>query len=299
MIQQLAQARAAQAHAVAAAAQTRAALKQSQSKMELAKVTLERWKKLVAEGVVSKQDADEKQSAFDAATADVDALGSNVSAADTDITAQQANVKRLEQQESFQRVVAPFDGLITARNVDPGALITAGSSSANRELFRMAKTDELRIFVNVPQSSSVAIHPGETAAIRVGEFRGREFPGKIVRTADSLDPSSRTLLTEIHIPNGKHELRPGMFASVKFKLQGSGGEAVVAPASVFVFRSDGPHVAIVDAGDKVHFAKVTPGRDFGATMEILSGVTSGERAVVNPADDLAEGAHVRLVAEVK
>lgn len=299
VIQQLAQARAAQAHAVAAAAQTRAALKQSQSKMELAKVTLERWKKLVAEGVVSKQDADEKQSAYDAATADVEALGSNVNAADTDITAQQANVKRLEQLESFQRVVAPFDGLITARNVDPGALITAGSSSSNRELFRMAKTDELRIFVNVPQSSSVAIHPGEITAIRVGEFRGREFPGKIVRTADSLDPSSRTLLTEIHIPNGKHELRPGMFASVKFKLQGTGGEAVLAPASVFVFRSDGPHVAIVEPGDKVHFAKVTPGRDFGATMEILSGVTAGERAVVNPADDLAEGAHVRLVADVK
>ena len=298
VIQQLAQARAAQAHAVAAAAQSRAALKQSQSKMELAKVTLDRWKKLVAEGVVSKQDSDEKQSAYDASTADVDALASNVSASDTDITAQQANVRRLEQLESFQRVVAPFDGVITARNVDPGALITAGSNSTNRELFRMAKTDQLRIFVNVPQVNSVFVHPGEKANIKVGEFPNRNFLGTIVRTADSLDPSSRTLLTEIHIPNANHELRPGMFSSVRFSFKGSGA-VVLAPASVFVFRADGPHIALVDASHKIHFAKVTPGRDYGATMEILSGANPGERAVVNPTDDLAEGTQVRVVADVK
>lgn len=298
VIQQLAQARAAQAHAVAAAAQSRAALKQSQSKMQLAQVTLERWKKLVAEGVVSKQDSDEKQSTYDASTADVDALASNVKAADTDITAQQANVRRLEEMESFQRVTAPFEGVITARNVDAGALITAGSSSNNRELFRMAKTDQLRIFVNVPQVNAAAVHPGDIANIRVGEFANRNFPGTIARTADSLDPSSRTLLTEIHIPNGKHELRPGMFASVRFSFKG-GGASVLAPASVFVFRADGPQVALVDASHKIHFAKVTPGRDYGAMMEILSGVNPGERAVVNPSDDLAEGAQVRVVADAK
>ena len=298
VIQQLAQARASQAHAVAAAAQARAALKQSQSKMQLAQVTLERWKKLVAEGVVSKQDSDEKQSTYDASTADVDALASSVKAADTDITAQQANVRRLEELESFQRVTAPFEGVITARNVDPGALITAGSSSSNRELFRIAKTDQLRIFVNVPQVNAAAVHTGDTADIRVGEFANRNFPGIIARTADSLDPSSRTLLTEIHVPNGKHELRPGMFASVKFAFKG-GGASVVAPASVFVFRADGPHVALVDAAHKIHFAKVVPGRDYGAMMEIVSGVNPGERAVVNPSDDLAEGAQVRVVADVK
>ncbi len=296
--QQLAQARAAQAHAVAAAAQTRASLKQSQSRMLLAQVTLERWKKLVAEGVVSKQDSDEKQSSYDASTSEVEALRSNVTAAESDIVAQQANVRRLEEMQSYQRVLAPFDGIITARNVDPGALITAGSNATTRELFRIAKTDQLRIFVNVPQSSSVAIHPGEKAAIRVSEFRGREFPGTIVRTAEALDPSSRTLLTEIHIPNGQHELRPGMFASVKFSLART-SSAVVAPASVFVFRSDGPHIAIVTAAGRVHFASVVPGRDYGATMEVVSGVQAGERAVLNPTDDLAEGAHVRLVADAK
>ena len=298
VLQQLAQARAAQAHAVAAAAQARSSLKQSQSRLQLAQVTLERWKKLVAEGVVSKQDSDEKQSASDAMLSEVEALRSNVTASESDIAAQQANVRRLEQLESFQRVTAPFDGIITARNVDAGALITAGSSASNRELFRMAKTDQLRIFVNVPQSASVAIHPGEAAMIRVSEFRNRDFPGIIVRTADALDPSSRTLLTEIHIPNGKHELRPGMFASVKFSLRQT-GKALLAPVSIFVFRADGPHVAVVDAQHRIHFASVTPGRDYGATMEILSGVNAGERVVVNPTDDLAEGAKVRVVAQVK
>jgi RND family efflux transporter MFP subunit len=225
-------------------------------------------------------------------------LRSNVTAAESDITAQQANVRRLEEMQSYQRVLAPFDGIITARNVDPGALITAGSNATTRELFRMAKTDQLRIFVNVPQTNSVAIHPGEKAVIRVGEFRGREFPGTIVRTADSLDPASRTLLTEIHIPNGKHELRPGMFASVKFSLART-SSAVIAPASVMAFRADGPHIAIVSAEGRVHFANVVPGRDYGATMEIVSGVSAGERAVLNPTDDLAEGAHVRVVAEAK
>lgn len=298
VLQQLAQARAAQAHAVAAAAQSRAALKQSQSKMLLAQVTLERWKKLVAEGVVSKQDSDEKQSSYDASTADVDALKSNVIAAESDIAAQQANVRRLEEMQSFQRVVAPFDGIITARNVDAGALITAGSSATTRELFRMAKTDVLRIFVNVPQSNSVAVHAGERAIIRVGEFRNREFPGTIVRTADALDPNSRTLLTEIHIPNGRHELRPGMFASVKFEFART-SSAVVAPASVLAFRADGPHIAVVGADGRVHFISVVPGRDYGATIEITSGVSAGDRAVLNPTDDLAEGSHVHVVADAK
>ncbi|MDQ6677873.1 MAG: efflux RND transporter periplasmic adaptor subunit [Acidobacteriota bacterium] len=296
--QQLAQARATQAHAVAALAQAKAALKQTQSKLLLARVTLERWKKLVTEGVVSKQDADEKQSGFDAASADADAAASNVHAAESDITAQQANVRRLEELHSFERVVAPFEGVITARNVDPGALITAGSASSTRELFRMAKTGELRIFVNVPQSASVAIHPGEAAVIHVAEFPNRNFPGKIVRTADALDPNSRTLLTEIHIPNAKHELRPGMFASVKFSLSRP-TSVIIAPAAVFVFRSDGPHVALVDAQHRIHYAKVVPGRDYGSTMEILSGVNPGDRAVVNPADDLAEGAAVTLAADQK
>ena len=291
--QQLAQAKATLAHAVAALAQAKANLKEAQSRMSIAKATSDRWKTLVGRGVVSKQEGEEKQSIYDSAAASVDAIASSVTAAEADITAQQANVSRLQEMQSFERVVAPFDGIVTARNVDPGTLITGGSGSGNRELFRMAKTDELRIFVNVPQSYSVAIHPGEIANARVGEFPGRNFPGKIVRTADALDPSSRTLLTEVHIPNGNHVLRPGMFASVRFSINRT-VTPVLAPAGVFVFRSDGPHLALVGADSRVHYAKVTLGRDYGANMEIVSGAEPGQRAILNPTDDLPEGAKVQI-----
>jgi RND family efflux transporter MFP subunit len=289
--QQLAQAKAALAHAVAALAQAKANQKQAETRMQLAKVTVDRWQKLVAKGVVSKQDGDDKQGAYDSAAADYDAAGSNVVAAGADINSQEANVARMEEMRSFERVVAPFDGIVTARNVDPGALITAGSASDKRELFRMAKTGELRIFVNVPQSYSVAIHPGQTAVIRVNEFQGKQFPGKIVRTSDSLDPSSRTLLTEIHIPNADHMLRPGMFASVRFTLDRT-AKTIIAPAGIMLFRTDGPHIALVTADQKLHFEKVVPGRDFGSTIELLAGANEGDRAVLNPTDDLSEGMKV-------
>ena len=291
--QQLAQAKAALAHSVAALAQAKANQKQAETRMELAKVTVDRWKQLVVKGVVSKQDGDEKQSSYDAALADLDASASNVTAAGADIASQQANVGRMEEMRSFERVVAPFDGIVTARNVDPGALITAGSATDKRELFRMAKTGELRIFVNVPQSYSVAIHPGETAVVRVNEFEGKQFPGKIVRTSDSLDPNSRTLLTEIHIPNDNHMLRPGMFASVKFTLDRT-AKTIMAPAGIMLFRSDGPHIAVVTADHRLHFEKVTPGRDYGSTIEILAGANEGDRAVLNPTDELAEGEKVEV-----
>lgn len=291
--QQLAQARATLAHARAAVTQAEANLKQSQSRLVLAETTANRWKTLVGRGVLSKQEGDEKQSAYEAMQAEVDAGKSNIQAAQSDVIAQQANVSRLEELHAFEQVKAPFDGVITARNVDPGALISAGASSEQHDLFRIAKTDELRIFVNVPQSYSVAIHPGEQAFIRVGEFRGREFPGKIVRTADSLDPNSRTLLTEIHIPNGNHVLRPGMFSSVRFQLDRPNAP-IVAPAAAFVFRADGPHVVVVREDSRIRFAKVIPGRDYGSTMEILGGVNPGDRIVLNPSDDLADGTKVRV-----
>jgi RND family efflux transporter MFP subunit len=289
--QQLAQAKAALAHAVAALAQAKANQKQAETRMALAKITVDRWKQLVAKGVVSKQDGDDKQGSYDAAAADLEASASSVNAANADIASQQANVSRMEQMRSFERVVAPFDGVVTARNVDPGALITAGSASDKRELFRMAKIDDLRIFVNVPQSYSVGIHPGQTAVIRVNEFQGKQFPGKIIRTSEALDPVSRTLLTEIHIPNANHMLRPGMFSSVKFTLD-QVAKTILAPAAIMLFRTDGPHVALVNADHRIHFEKVVPGRDFGATIEVLSGLNEGDRAVLNPTDDFTEGMKV-------
>jgi RND family efflux transporter MFP subunit len=291
--QQLAQTQAAFAHSVATLAQVKATQKQAESRMLLARVTVDRWKQLVVKGVVSKQDGDEKQSTYDAAVADCDAAGSSVKAAEADISAQQANVQRMQQMQSFEKVVAPFDGIVTARNVDPGALITSGSASDKREIFRMAKTDELRIFVNVPQAYSAAILPGQTAVIRVGEFQGKTFPGKIIRTADVLDPSSRTLLTEVHIPNSSHLLRPGMFCSIQFTLDRT-ATPIMAPAGIMLFRSDGPNVAIVGPENKIHFSKVVIGRDYGAHVELLSGVIPGDRAILNPSDELTEGMKVEI-----
>jgi RND family efflux transporter MFP subunit len=291
--QQLAQVQATLAHAVAALAQAKATQKQAETRMQLAKVTVDRWKQLVVKGVVSRQDGDDKQGAYDASVADYDAAVANVTAAVADISAQKANVARMEEMRSFEKVVAPFDGVVTARNVDPGALITAGSATDKRELFRMAKEGELRIFVNVPQSYAAAIHEGETAIIRVNEFQGRQFPGKIIRTSDSLDPSSRTLLTEIHIPNPNHTLRPGMFSSVKFTLDRT-ARTILAPASVMLFDSGGTRVAIVKPDQTLHFQKVTPGRDYGSTIELVAGVNPGDRAVINPSDELAEGMKVEV-----
>ncbi len=291
--EQLAQAKATLAHAVAALAQARANLKEAQSRTVIAKATAERWTTLVGKGVVSKQESEEKQSIYDSAVASTDAIASSVTAAQADITAQQSNVHRLEEMQSFERVTAPFTGIVTARNVDPGTLITAGSGSGNRELFRMAQTDELRIFINVPQTYSVSIHPGEMTAISVTEYPGRTFPGRIARTADSLDPASRTLLTEIHIPNTTHVLRPGMFANVLLSINRS-VSPVMAPAAVLVFRAEGPQIATVAPGSRVHYNKVTLGRDYGATMEVVAGVQPGQQAILNPTDDLAENTKVLI-----
>jgi RND family efflux transporter MFP subunit len=290
--QQLAQAKANVARAEATLAQAKANQTQTESRQVYAKVTLDRWTTLVNKGVLAKQEGDERKSGFDAATADVEAAKSNVKAAEADIVAQQANMRRLEEMHRFQRVVAPFDGVITARNVDPGTLITAGSNTDTHELFRIAKTDQLRIFVNVPQTYSASIHPGGAASVRVNELPGRSFPGKIIRTSDALDPNSRTLLTEIHIPNLERALRPGMFASVRFSLDRS-TPSLLVPAAVLAFRSDGPHIALLENGNKVHYVKVTPGRDFGADMEVLAGAKAGDRAILNPSDDLAEGTRVQ------
>ncbi len=291
--QQLAQAKANVARAEATLAQAKANQTQTESRQVYAKVTLDRWTTLVNKGVLAKQEGDERKSGFDAATADVEAAKSNVKAAEAEIVAQQANMHRLEEMHRFQRVVAPFDGVITARNVDTGTLITAGSNSDTHELFRIAKTDQLRIFVNVPQTYSASIHPGGAANVRVSELPGRTFPGKIIRTSDALDPSSRTLLTEIHIPNQERALRPGMFASVRFTLDRS-TPSLMVPAAVLAFRSDGPHIALLEDGNKVHYVKVTPGRDFGADMEVLSGAKVGDRAILNPSDDLTEGTRVQV-----
>ena len=189
---------------------------------------------------------------------------------------------------------APFAGVITTRNIDVGNLIEDGSDSSTRELFHIAKFDILRIMVNVPQPDAPMIHDGGPAFVRVTEFRQREFPGKIARTADSLDPNSRTLLTEVHIPNQQGLLLPGMFTSVRFPLQQT-APAVVVPADVLIVDARGTQAAAVDETSAVHLVHLNLGRDFGDTVEVLNGLRPGQRLIVNPPDTLTDGTKVDVL----
>lgn len=304
--QQLSQARATLAQAQASLAQTeaslqqaRATLRQTQASLGLAQVTAQRWAALLADGAVAQQDVDERQSQYaaaqataEAAQANVGALEANVIAAKANVAANEANVRQLTTLQSFQKVTAPYTGIITARTVDRGALITAGSGSTSVPLFRMAQIDTLRIFVNVPQTFVRSIAPGLEAKIIVREFPGRVFAGKVSRDATALDPTSRTLLTEVRVPNDNLTLRPGMYAQVKFSVVGP-DPPVLIPATALVIRAEGPQVAVVAADHTVHFRKVELGRDLGATVEVTAGLQGDERLIVNVPDGLKEGSAVR------
>ena len=304
--QQLSQARAVVAQAQASLAQTgagllqaRATLRQTQANLEFARATATRWKQLLVEGAVSQQDADQYQTAFNAAQANVDgaqanvgALEANVVAAKANVGANEANVRQLEALQSFQRVTAPYTGIVTSRTVDNGALITAGSSTTSVPLFKMAQADTLRILVNVPQTFARSIMPGQSATVVLKEFPGRIFSGKVSRDAGALDPTSRTLLAEVIVANGDLALKPGMYAQVKLSVMGPDPPLLV-PAAALQMGADGPHVAVVRNDHTVHLQKVDLGRDLGATVEVTSGLEGDERLIVNAPDGLKEGITVR------
>ena len=258
--------------------QTRAALEQARANLELARSTAGRWEELGRQQAVARQEVDEKASALGAREADVHAA--------------EANVSRLVQLKQYQTIAAPFDGVISARNIDVGALVTAGGGG--RELFHIAQTDTLRVFVNVPQTNVRSLQPGLAAEVLVNEYPGRIFTGKVVRVAGALDPVSRTLLTEVQLPNEKGELLAGMFGQVRFRLR-QAEPPLLIPSNAVIARSDGLTVATVAADNSVHFQKVKPGRDFGVQIEILTGLAEGARVVANPSDALTEGLTVEPV----
>ena len=290
--QQIRQARGALEQTRAAALRVRAALGQSRTKLALAGVTLNRWAALVGKGVVSKQDGDQKQAEYDAAEADVRAAEAAVKAADSDVSASEANVQRLLELAAFRKVTAPFPGVITARNIDTGTLITAGSNASTKPLYNLAQTGRLRIYINVPQPFAPSVHVGEQADVLVQEFPGEAFRGTVTRTANSLDEKSHTLLTEVQVPNSQRRLLPGMYAQVRF-VASRAEPPLVVPSDALMVRSTGPFV--LDAGDgTVHYRKVKLGRDYGTQVEITSGLVPGEKVIVNPTDDLKEGEKVAV-----
>jgi RND family efflux transporter MFP subunit len=262
--------------------QARADLATATANLELAETTTARFIELRKTDSASQQDADN-------AAGDAKAKRAIANSA-------QANVKRLEQLQSFEKIYAPFDGVVTARNTDVGQLIDSGSSSGPaRELFHMAAIARLRVYVNVPQLYAHAARPGVSAYLTLPEVPGRRFQGRLVRNAGAIDVASRTLLAEVDLDNRGGELLPGAYAQVHLDLGGD-APALRVPVSALVFQSGGLHLATVGADRRVHLAAVTPGRDFGNEIEIVAGLAPGQPVVDNPPDSLADGQQVRIAA---
>jgi RND family efflux transporter MFP subunit len=208
-----------------------------------------------------------------------------------------ANVKRLEELESFKRVYAPFTGIITQRNVDPGTLINAGNGgTATKEMFDLAQIDPMRVYVAVPQSYSPSIHLGLKACLSLTELAQRIFCGQVVRTANSIDPNTRTLLTEVDVPNPSGTLLPGAYAEVHFDVKVT-GQRVSLPINALLFRPDGTMAAVVGPDSRINLKKITIGRDFGNALEVLQGIDPTDRIVVNPPDALEQNELVNLAAQ--
>jgi RND family efflux transporter MFP subunit len=289
--QQILQANAAIDQAKSNVQQAEAAIQQGRANENLARLTAGRMANLLGRGVISKQDNDNAQAQYAAQQANVDALGKAAAAMRSSVTAAEANLARLNQMKTYQTVRAPFDGVITQRNVDTGALVNEGSTL----LYRVAQTGNLRTYINLPQSDAESVKVGQRAIVSISELPGRKFDGVVTRTSNSLDPATRTLLTEVQIPNRDGALMPGMFAQVDLTVPRKFPPLLI-PGDTLVVRSDGPQVAVVQPDATVHFTRITLGRDYGDRLEVLSGLQEGQRLAVNPSDEVREGAKVNPVA---
>jgi RND family efflux transporter MFP subunit len=289
--QQLAQARASVAQSHAALQQYQAALVRANANLRLAQVTLARWKRLAEKGVVSKQEGDEKQADFDVRQAEVAAAQANITAGIKADEASEAGLRRLEELKSFSKVTAPFDGFITSRNMDIGTLVNAGNGGPNREIFRIAQIQRMRIFVNVPQAYAPLIRTGQQAELRLQELPGQIFPATVARTTGSVDANSRTMLVILETPNPRGVLLPGVYAQVKFSFPGS-KTALLVPGDALLLGREGPRVAVAGPDHIVHMRSIHIVHDYGADLEVDAGVADGDLVVVNPNDHVRENARV-------
>ena len=259
--------------------QAKADLATAQANASLSKITADRFQELIKTDGVSKQEVD-------------NAVG-DLAAKNAIVKSAEANVGRLEELEGFKHVVAPFSGVVTRRQTDIGQLVNAGNGGASQELFTLAQTDPLRVYVNVPEASAPAIRSGLPAYLELTQYPGRKFEGKVVRTAEAIDLASRTLLTEVDVPNHAGELLPGGYAQVHLAVQVS-GEHVQVPVNALLFRAEGLRAVVVDANHKVRLQPLTIGRDYGNALEVLQGLSASDWIVLNPADSLEEGQQVNV-----
>jgi RND family efflux transporter MFP subunit len=259
--------------------QAKADLNTAQANMKLAELTLNRYQALLKLDAIARQDVDNASGAYEADKAIV--------------ASQSANVKRLEQLVAFEKVYAPFDGVITIRNTDIGALINSGNGGAAQELFHISTTNKLRIFVSVPQMYSQAAVAGVLAEVTLTELPGKHFPGKVARNAEAIDAATRTMLTEVDVENPTGLLKPGAYAEVHLKLPAA-TPALIVPVTALIFRSEGLQLGVVREGGKVELVRVTQGRDYGTEVEITSGIREQDAVLLNPPDSLTSGAVVRV-----
>lgn len=262
-------------------AQARADAATASANFQIAKVTASRWEDMLKSNAVSQQSSEENVSAMKAKQAM--------------LAAAQANVDRLQQLQSFEKVYAPFDGVVTVRNVDVGALIDAGNGGTPAALFKLAETDKLRIFVNVPQDNAADVALGTRATLTLPQYPGRTFVGSVARTSGAIDPFSRTLRVEVDMDNADSAVPPGAYAQVTLELTAEKA-ALSLPANTLLFRPAGVEVATVDSKGRVQLMPVTLGRDFGARVEIRTGLRGSERVVVNPGDAISDGQPVNINA---
>ena len=252
---------------------------QAAASASLAKSTADRWQALRQRDAVTQQDLDERLSAYNQAAA-------NLAAAD-------ANVGRLRKLQGFNQVVAPFDGVVTRRNVDVGDLVNAGNGGTGQALFAVAQIDPLRLYVYVPQVYAHQIKVGDAVTVTLAERAGEQYQGTVARTARAIDTATRTMQVEIRVPNPKNALITGSYVQVTLPINAD-AQALVVPTNVLLFRPEGTRIALVDTGGKVHLTTVRLGTDFGTSVEVLSGLNAGDRIVLNPADSLADGDVVTL-----
>jgi len=257
--------------------QARADLNTAKANVRLSEITADRYTELLKTDGVSKQEVD-------------NAIG-DLAAKRAIVESNEANVGRLEDLESFKRIYAPFNGVLTQRNVDIGTLINAGNGGTSQQLFYLAQTDPIRVYVNVPEAYAPSIHPGIGAFLELTQYPGQKFQGKVVRSANAIDLNTRTLLTEVDVPNASGQLLPGGYAQVHLEVKVK-GQRLQVPVNSLLFRSEGLRAVVVDANHKAHLQTLTIGRDYGVTLEVLNGLKADDWIVLNPPDSINDGEQV-------
>ncbi len=300
--------------AIAQLSQAKASLIERQSTEAFARTTMQRWQSLGAQGAVATQDVDEKETNYKTSVATRQAAEEFVAAAKSEVTAARARLKaeeanvnvsiasiaaatahadRSSTERSFQIISSPFDGVITERNIDQGALISSGSDNSKLPLFKLARIDTAKVYVDVPQYAARGIHIGQDVNVTLKEFPDRIFVGKVARTSIALDATARTLRTEIHIPNKDLALVPGMYADVNFSITRP-SKTFLVPANSLIVRAEGPQVITLKDGKSIHYSPVKLGEDLGKEVEIIAGLSNAESVVLNPSDTLTEGTAVKV-----